>query len=63
LDNLQLAIQAQAGHSFRFWSDVRKRQTVRDRAGSFAKEVGLEDQLNAPAATASWGLICLVETG
>ena len=47
LDNLQLAIQAQAGHSFRFWSDVRKRQTVRDRAGSFAKEVGLEDQLHA----------------
>ncbi len=47
LDNLQLAIQAQAGHSFRLWSDVRKRQTVRDRAGSFAKEVGLEDQLHA----------------
>ena len=47
LDNLQLAIQAQAGHSFRFWSDVRKHQTVRDRAGSFAKEVGLEDQLHA----------------
>ena len=47
LDNLQLAIQAQAGHSFRFWSDVRKRQTVRDRAGSFAKEVGLEGQLDA----------------
>ena len=45
LDNLQLAIQAQDGHSFKFWSDVRKRQTVRDRA--VAKEVGLEDQLHA----------------
>lgn len=47
LDNLQLAIQAQAGHSFRFWSDVRRRQSERERAGLYARQVGLEDQIQS----------------
>ena len=47
LDNLQLAIQAQAGHSFRFWSDVRRRQSERKSAGLYARQVGLEDQIQS----------------
>ena len=47
LDNLQLAIQAQAGHSFRFWSDVRRRQSERESAGLYARQVGLEDQIQS----------------
>ena len=47
LDNLQLAIQAQAGHSFRFWSDVRRHQIERERASSYARQVGLEGQIQS----------------
>ena len=47
LDNLQLAIQAQAGHSFRFWSDVRRRKSERERAGLYASQVGLQDQIQS----------------
>tara|TARA_B100000963_G_C22499880_1_gene613251 strand:- start:161 stop:904 length:744 start_codon:yes stop_codon:yes gene_type:complete len=47
LDNLQLASQAQAGHSFRFWRNVRKRQSERARASSYARQVGLEDQIHS----------------
>ena len=47
LDNLQLAMQAQAGHSFRFWSDVRCRQSERERASLYARQVGLESQIQS----------------
>ena len=38
LDNVALAVQAHAGHSFRFWRDARKEAQLRDagarRAGA-----------------------------
>jgi branched-chain amino acid transport system ATP-binding protein len=41
LDNVALAIQAHAGHSFRFWKDARRDQTLRGPAQAALDRVGL----------------------
>lgn len=47
LDNLQLAVQVRAGHSFKFWTNARTRRSQREKARIFAAQVGLEEKLNS----------------
>lgn len=47
LDNLQLAAQVRAGHSFKFWTNARTRRSQREKASIFAAQVGLEEKLNS----------------
>ena len=47
LDNLQLAVQVRAGHSFKFWTNARTRRSQREKASIFAAQVGLEEKLNS----------------
>lgn len=47
LDNLQLAVQVRAGHSFKFWTNARTRKSQREKASIFAAQVGLEEKLNS----------------
>lgn len=44
LDNVALAIQAQRPHSFRFWSDVRREDSIRAPARAVLERVGLGDR-------------------
>ena len=41
LDNVALAVQAQAGHSFRFWKDARGERELREPAQAALARVGL----------------------
>ena len=41
LDNVALAVQAHAGHSFRFWRDARSEPELRTAAGAALARVGL----------------------
>jgi branched-chain amino acid transport system ATP-binding protein len=41
LDNVALAVQAHAGHSFRFWSDARREENLRGPAQAALERVGL----------------------
>ena len=43
-DNVALAIQAQQGHSFRFWSQARHDQALREPARRVLERVGLADK-------------------
>ena len=44
LDNVALAVQAHAGHSFRFWSPARRETTLREPALAALDGVGLADR-------------------
>jgi branched-chain amino acid transport system ATP-binding protein len=55
LDNVALAVQAHAGHSFRFLADVRKDATLRDPARRLLDAVGLGARAGTLAATLSHG--------
>ncbi|HEX2333407.1 MAG TPA: ABC transporter ATP-binding protein, partial [Burkholderiales bacterium] len=55
LDNVALAVQAHAGHSFRFLADVRRDQSLREPAQHGLEEVGLAERANTPAANLSHG--------
>ncbi len=41
LDNVALAVQAHAGHSFHFWRDARREPELRDPARAALARVGL----------------------
>jgi branched-chain amino acid transport system ATP-binding protein len=41
LDNIALAVQAHAGHSFRFWQDARSDDALREPAAAALARVGL----------------------
>ena len=43
LDNVALAVQAHAGHSFRFWRDARCETELREPARAALDRVGLAD--------------------
>ncbi len=43
-DNVALAVQAQAGHSFRFWRSARRDPGLREPARAVLAELGLADQ-------------------
>ena len=54
LDNVALAVQAHAGHSFRFWRPAMQDPSLLEPARQILKEVGLE-KLNVAAASMSHG--------
>jgi branched-chain amino acid transport system ATP-binding protein len=55
LDNVALAVQARAGHSFRFWRSARDDGRLRRPAGTILAEIGLGDRAGILAGTLSHG--------
>ncbi|NWG26592.1 MAG: ABC transporter ATP-binding protein [Pseudorhodoplanes sp.] len=55
LDNVALAVQAHAGHSFRFWKPVRAERALRDPAMAAIERVGLADRANILVSRLSHG--------
>ena len=55
LDNVALAVQAHAGHSFRFLKDVRTDRALREPARHRLDAVGLGHRAGRPAAELSHG--------
>lgn len=55
LDNVALAVQAQAGHSFRFWRPARASAQLRRPAAAALERVGLAARAHILAANLSHG--------
>ena len=55
LDNVALAVQAHAGHSFRFWCNARKETALREPAAVALARVGLAGRADWPASALSHG--------
>ncbi len=55
LDNVALAVQAHAGHSFRFWRAARDERALREPARAVLEEVGLGARADVPAASLAHG--------
>jgi branched-chain amino acid transport system ATP-binding protein len=55
LDNVALAVQAHAGHSFRFWRDARQEKELREPARVALERVGLGARANVVVASMSHG--------
>jgi branched-chain amino acid transport system ATP-binding protein len=55
LQNVALAIQAQSGHSFRFWRDARKDPSLREPARRVLEDVGLGARTDVMAANLAHG--------
>ena len=55
LDNVALAVQAHAGHSFRFWRDARSEQELREPARAALARVALSDRADVMVANLSHG--------
>jgi branched-chain amino acid transport system ATP-binding protein len=55
LDNVALAVQAHAGHSFRFWRDARREAELREPARAALDRVGLGARTEALVANMSHG--------
>jgi branched-chain amino acid transport system ATP-binding protein len=55
VDNVALAIQARAGHSFRFWKDVRSVRRLREPAAAILAMVGINGTVGIPAGQLSYG--------
>jgi branched-chain amino acid transport system ATP-binding protein len=55
LDNVALAVQAHAGHSFRFWRNARSEQGLREPARAALERVGLGARADWPASALSHG--------
>jgi len=55
LDNVALAVQAHAGHSFRFWRPARSETELRVPAQSALARVGLENRADVICANLSHG--------
>ena len=55
LDNVALAVQAHAGHSFRFWRPARAQASLRDPARQILDSVGLGARADVVAATLAHG--------
>jgi branched-chain amino acid transport system ATP-binding protein len=53
--NVALAVQAHAGHSFRFWRPARRDAALRDPARAALERVGLGGRADTPAAALSHG--------
>lgn len=54
-DNLALAVQAHAGHSFHFWRNAAKEVDIRGPAEGLADQFGLSDRLNEPVSHLAHG--------
>ena len=55
LDNVALAVQARAGHSFHFWTAARSLSQLRDPAMARLAQVGLAERARARASALSHG--------
>ena len=55
LDNVALAAQAHAGHSFRFWRPAREEAALREPARAILEQVGLGARSDALAGTLAHG--------
>jgi branched-chain amino acid transport system ATP-binding protein len=55
LDNVALAVQAHAGHSFRFWRDARSEAELREPARAALDRVGLGARADVAASALSHG--------
>ncbi len=55
LDNVALAVQAHAGHSFRFWGDARREPELREPAHDALRRVGLAPRSDVPVTELSHG--------
>jgi branched-chain amino acid transport system ATP-binding protein len=55
LDNVALAVQARAGHSFRFWRPARGERALREPARAMLDTVGLGARADVVAATLAHG--------
>jgi branched-chain amino acid transport system ATP-binding protein len=55
LDNVALAVQAHAGHSFRFWRDARSENELRGPARAALERVGLASRADTLVANMSHG--------
>jgi branched-chain amino acid transport system ATP-binding protein len=55
LDNVALAVQAHAGHSFRFWRNARSEPELREPARAALERVGLAGRAEALVANLSHG--------
>ncbi len=55
LDNVALAVQAHAGHSFHFWKDARRDPSLREPALAALAAVGLEGRANSRVDRLSHG--------
>ena len=53
--NVALAVQAHAGHSFRFWRDARRDAALLEAARRVLEDVGLSARANVLAANLSHG--------
>ncbi len=61
LDNVALAVQAHAGHSFRFWRNARTETELRQGARAALDRVGLGARADWPASALSHGEHRLLE--
>ena len=55
LDNVALAVQAHAGHSFHFWNDARKEAELREPARAALARVGLSHRADVIVSNLSHG--------
>ena len=55
LDNVALAVQAHAGHSFRFWRAARREPVLREPARAVLESVGLGERGDVLAANLAHG--------
>jgi branched-chain amino acid transport system ATP-binding protein len=55
LDNVALAVQAQAGHSFRFWRAAREDRLLTEPAVRILEKIGLDKRKHILAANLSHG--------
>ncbi|HZP69946.1 MAG TPA: ABC transporter ATP-binding protein [Pseudolabrys sp.] len=55
LDNVALAVQAHAGHSFHFWRNARREAELRDPARAALARAGLKVREDLPASALSHG--------
>ena len=55
LDNVALAVQAHAGHSFRFWRDAGRDRRLVEPARAVLERVGLGARANTPAEALAHG--------
>ena len=55
VDNVALAVQAHAGHSFHFWHDARNDAALREPARAALTRVGLRDRADVRVANMSHG--------
>jgi branched-chain amino acid transport system ATP-binding protein len=55
LDNVALAVQAHAGHSFHFWRHARREAELREPARAALERVGLSARADWPASALSHG--------